>query len=172
MGEATSKSTVNKGPATAAMWLGYALGSAGFFLADWSSATEALGTITLFTVGGVGTASFLRHVVFARGDAARLGWSNEAASNFQLEVGFANLAFGVTAIWAYFGEWGTGAEVAVTFGYGVYLGQAALLHLRDFIRAEKRTAGRFAASVLTIFAISIALIYVALNAADAAGFVW
>lgn len=152
------------------MWLAYVIGGLGLFLGSKRSATEALDIITVLTVGGVGVSSFLRHVVFARGDAARLGWSAEGGSNFQLEVGFANLAFGVTAIWAYFGEWGTGAEVAITFGYGVYLGQAGILHLWSFIRTGKRTVRRFIASVLATFAISIGLIYVALKAADVAGF--
>lgn len=152
------------------MWLGYLLGGLGFFLASTHSATEALGTITLLTVGGVGVSSFLRHVVFARSDAARLGWSAESGSNFQLEVGFANLAFGATALWAYFGDWGTAAEAAITLGYGLYLGQAALLHMWDYIHVGQHSVRRFVASVLTSFAISVGLIYVALNAADAAGF--
>lgn len=162
------KLTASKGPATAAMVLAYVLGGIGLALAGGRSTIDALEVVTALTVGGVGVSSFVRHVVFARGDAARLGWGAEGGSNFQLEVGFANLAFGVTALWAYFGEWGTGAEVAITFGYGVYLGQTGLLHLRSFIRGEKRTAGQFITSVLTSFAISIGLIYVALNAADAA----
>jgi len=155
-------------PARATALLGYAVGGAGIFLATSRSATEALDIVTLLTVGGVGICAFVRHVVFARSDAARLGWSAEGGSNFQLEVGFANLAFGAAALFAYFGDWGTPAEVAVTFGYGLYLGQAALLHLHDYFRAGERSIGRLVSNVLAHFAMSGVLIYVALNAAEAA----
>jgi hypothetical protein len=155
-------------PATVLMFATYALGALGFFLAGLAdTAEDALGEVTVFAVGGVGVASFLRHAVFARGDAARMGWGREGGSNFQLEVGFANLAFGAVALLAHFGDWGVGAEAAITLAFGVYLLQAALLHLRGYLNRETRGAGRLG-GLLASFAIGGGLIYLALNAAEAA----
>lgn len=94
------------------MFSTYVLAGIGFFLAGLDgTATGALHVVTLLNVGLVGVVSFLRHVVFARSDAARMGWGDEGASNFQLEVGFANLAVGLVALLAWAGDWGVAAEV-------------------------------------------------------------
>ncbi len=151
------------------MYLTYVLGGGGFFLAGFeSSADGALGVVTLLTVGGVGVASFLRHAVFARSDAARLGWDAEGGSNFQREVGFANLAFGAVATLSYFGDWGVGAQVAITLAYGLYLLQAAMLHLGELIARGERSIGALLRGGLMHLSIAVGLGYVALNAAEAA----
>ena len=144
----------------------YALGGAGFFVAGLQdTAEDALDAVTLLTVGGVGVLSFLRHAVFAGSDSARLGWSS---SNFQLEVGFANLSFGVVALIASLGDWGVGAEAAITLAYGFYLLQAAALHLRSYLSGAQRTLGGLIGGVIVSFVFAGGLIYVALNAAHAA----
>ena len=123
--------------------------------------------VTVLNVGCVGVVSFLRHVVFARGDAARMGWGAESDSNFQLEVGFANLAIGVAALLAWAGEWGVAAEAAVTLVYGLYLLQAALLHLRNRVRDRLLGTG-VVARLLGFFAMAGGLLFIAVNAAAAA----
>jgi hypothetical protein len=54
-------------------------------------------------------------------------------------------------------------------GYGFYLGQAALLHLWSYMGQSKRSIRRFFGYVLASFAVSLGLIFVALNAANAVG---
>src|SRR5215218_4292046 len=105
--EAGGRAVASKVPATILMWLSFGLGSAGFLVAGVPNegAVESLHTVTAVVVGGVGVVSFLRHAVFARSDAVRMGWSGEGGSNFQLEVGFANFAFGLAALIAHFEDW-------------------------------------------------------------------
>ena len=62
--------------------------------------TAATNTVTLWVVGIVGVISFLRHAVFHRSDAKRMGWDYGKRNDFQLEVGFANLAWGPLIAWA------------------------------------------------------------------------
>ena len=112
---------------------GFVAGAAGLSLgfARLPEEPAAVRAAALGAVGGVGALAFVRHVLFARADAARIGWAAAGGSGFQLETGFANLGFAVAAAFAVLGNWGTGAYAAVTLGYGLYLAQAALLHLRD-----------------------------------------
>jgi hypothetical protein len=149
------------------MYSTYVLAGVGFFLAGLNgTASGALHVVTLVNVGLVGVVSFLRHVVFARSDAARMGWGDEAASNFQLEVGFANLAVGLTALVAWAGGWGAAAEVAVTLVFGLYLLQAALLHLRNRIR-DHALGPAEVAKLLGIASMAVGLLVVAVIAAVA-----
>ena len=80
------------------MQLPWVAGSIGFWLGfdAWQDGdiTAATNTVTLWVVGIVGVISFLRHAVFHRSDAKRMGWDYGKRNDFQLEVGFANLAWG------------------------------------------------------------------------------
>ncbi len=150
------------------MYSTYVLAGVGFFLAGLDgTATGALHVVTLVNVGLIGVVSFLRHVVFARSDAARMGWGDEAASNFQLEVGFANLAVGLTALLAWAGGWGAAAEAAVTLVFGLYLLQAALLHVRNRVRDHALGAGGVA-KLLGIASMAVGLLVVAVIGAVSA----
>ena len=84
------------------MQITWVIGSIGFWNAfsslgsgDVESATQ---WISAWAVGGVGLLSFVRHAVFHRSDALRMGWDYGARNDFQIEVGFANIAWGVVAI--------------------------------------------------------------------------
>ena len=59
---------------------------------------SAVQWVALWSVGGVGLLSFVRHAVFHRSDAVRMGWDLGRRNDFQIEVGFANLAWGVVAV--------------------------------------------------------------------------
>lgn len=153
--------TSRPGPAAVLMVATYVLAGAGFFLAGLDgTASGALAVVTVVNVGCVGIVSFLRHAVFARSDAVRMGWSAEGASNFQLEVGFANLAIGVVALLAWAGEWGSAAEVAVTLVYALYLLQAAALHLRNRVR-DHDLGGAAVGRLLGITVMAVGLLVVA-----------
>lgn len=81
-------------------------------------------------VGIVGVISFIRHSVFYRSDQARMGWRQEHPE-FQLEVGYANLAMGISAILAAGLNWGSLACGMTLFMYGMYLFCTFLLHVHQ-----------------------------------------
>src|SRR3712207_7908415 len=100
-------------------------------------AASALAVVTPTAVGLVGLLAFVRHFLFHKSDAKRLGWES-IRPEFQYEVGFANLAFAVVAFLVYFGGWAVAAQVAVVLGYGLDLLQAALLPNRPFVHGDGR----------------------------------
>jgi len=127
----------------------------------------ALAVATPTAVGFVGLLAFFRHFVFHQSDARRLGWES-GRSEFQYEVGFANLAFALVAFSAYFGGWGVGARVAVVLGYGLYLSQAALLHAWQSVRGRGGLR-RFLRSALPALVFGLCMIYLAIRGMIGAG---
>jgi hypothetical protein len=83
-------------------------------------------------VGVVGVLSFLRHSVFYRSDQARMGWVQDRPE-FQLEVGYANLAIGLVAFAAAGLNWGPLACGISLLTYGTYLLCALLLHAYEAV---------------------------------------
>jgi hypothetical protein len=83
-------------------------------------------------VGVVGFVSFLRHSVFYRSDQARMGWRQDHPE-FQLEVGYANLAIGIAAFLAAGLNWGALACGITLLIYGLYLLCALLLHVYEAV---------------------------------------
>ena len=58
-------------------YIGMMVGSIGIFLGFYyltSNPDLSLGLVTLTTVGIVGILGFVRHVIFYKSDAKRLGW--------------------------------------------------------------------------------------------------
>jgi hypothetical protein len=125
-------------------WNGFsALGSG-----DVESATQ---WIAAWAVGGVGLLSFVRHAVFHESDASRMGWDYGARNDFQLEVGFANLAWGVVAIVGLLQGWGTEVLGALVLLVGIYMLQAAVLHWLDLkVAKQARYASKFAISAYAL----------------------
>jgi hypothetical protein len=72
-------------------------------------------------VGVSGLLSFVRHSIFHRSDAARMGWDLGRRNNFQIEVGLANLAWGGVALAAALAGWGVAAMAATFLTMGGYL---------------------------------------------------
>lgn len=127
------------------MQLTWIVGGIGFWNAfnsigsgDVESATQ---WISAWAVGGVGLLSFVRHAVFHRSDALRMGWDYGARNDFQLEVGFANLAWGVVAITGLCQGWDTQALGALVLVVGIYMLQAAVLHLLELKEAKNPRYG-------------------------------
>lgn len=79
-------------------------------------------------VGVVGIISFVRHSVYFRSDQVRMGWRQDHPE-FQLEVGYANLALGIWALLAAALNWGTLACGLVLAIYATFLLCAFFLHL-------------------------------------------
>ncbi|MFA7287508.1 MAG: DUF6790 family protein [Melioribacteraceae bacterium] len=125
----------------------------------------SLRIITITTVGIVGVLSFIRHFVFHKEDAKRLGWETEKP-DWMFEVGFANLSFGFMGITSVFFGWGVETLSLVLLGYAVYLFQAALLHGYRYFTDETKLASRlwrsclltfFYVSMMTFFALQVHL---------------
>ena len=81
-------------------------------------------------VGIVGLLSFLRHSVFYKSDQIRMGWRQDRPE-FQLEVGYANLAIGLWAFISAALNWGTVACGLSLVIYGTYLLCALFIHVRE-----------------------------------------
>lgn len=90
---------------------------------------------TVLLVGFVGIASFFRHSVFYLSDQVRMGWKQEHPE-FQLEVGYANLAIGVWALVVAGLGWGALACGLTLAIYGTYLACTLALHIRELYAAR------------------------------------
>jgi len=125
-------------------------------------------------VGIVGILSFLRHSVYFRSDQARMGWSQEHPE-FQMEVGFANLAIGVWAIAVSALSFGASACGLMLAVYGTYLLCALVLHVyeamsKDTVVPEVRQ--RMIRSIFSTLLFVIALFAFAIIAFLQTGPVW
>ena len=120
-------------PATALMAATYALGAVGAFIGytTLSADPPSLTWAALLAVGGGGLLSFVRHSLFFRSDAARMGWQSGSGqrNNFQIEVGLANLAWGLLAVLAVVFGWGLAVESAAFLTFGFYLAAVAVMLL-------------------------------------------
>jgi hypothetical protein len=108
--------------------LGIFLGLFYFFL----DPVTGLRIAVVLMVGLVGVLSFLRHTVFYRSDQARIGWAQDHPQ-FQMEVGWANLAIGVLALVSGILQWGLLAYGVSFLTYGIYLFGALVTHVRDVV---------------------------------------
>ena len=142
MSEKTSFRT-NPAVARALMIATYAIGGAGYVIAFAVDVVDAVKWVCLLSVGVVGVISMVRHSIFHRADAARMGWDLGKTNNFQIETGFANGAMGVVALLAVFGDWGTVAQAAIIAVYALYFAQVSVL----VITGPDRTPGRIFAIV-------------------------
>jgi hypothetical protein len=167
----TAARAPSKTPALLAMWIGYALGALGFFLgASESNSIDALEPVVLWSVGALGVVSFVRHAVLHRSDAARMGWDLGRRNNFQIEVGMANLAWGLVALGAVAWSWGVAAQAAITLVFALYLLQAFVIHVVSIVdRSEQRQGGAAWGPALATLVMASALAYFEIAALDEAG---
>lgn len=139
-------------------------GSIGIFMGFYylSSAPEKAYTIVSFsTVGVVGVLAFIRHVIFHKSDARRLGWETDRP-DWMFEVGFANLAFGSMGIAAAFYFKLTEVQTIVLFGYAIYLLQAAILHGYRYFTDTKKSPARLWRSCISTLVYAGMLMFFAL----------
>ena len=146
------------GPSQRLMQLTWLLGFVGFWggfgALQRGDLVSATAWITSWVVGGVGVVSFLRHAVFHRSDAKRMNWDYGKRNDFQLEAGFANLAWGLVGLIAWAQAWAMQTQGAVILVFGIYMAQAAGLHLFD---SSERNAKRAAQLVNVVFAACLLL---------------
>ena len=125
-------------------------GAVGIYLGFYYLSAEpktALAIVTATTVGITGIMAFIRHVIFHKSDARRLGWETDRP-DWMFEVGFANLAFGVMGVLPVFLHWGAKSQALVLLGYALYLFQASLLHGYRYFTDEKKMPARLWRSCL------------------------
>jgi hypothetical protein len=147
------------------MYITYLVGGVGIFMGFYAmgGGSDSLGMFTLFTVGVAGVLSFVRHVVFHRSDAKRMGWETDHP-DWMFEVGFANLAFGLMGFLAPLAGWDTRTQALIVIGYSFYLFQAALLHLYHFITDRPRSMARLWRSVVLTLVFMGMMAYIAISA--------
>ena len=113
----------------------FAVGAIGYFIGFWIIGSDgpqaAIRPVALLSVGVVGIISMIRHSVFHRSDAIRMNWDQGKRNNFQLEVGFANLAIGLPAIIAVSLDWGVVVQASLVLVYALYFAQITVLVLID-----------------------------------------
>jgi hypothetical protein len=117
----------------------------------------------LLGVGAVGILSFIRHAILNRSDAARMGWDYGKRNNFQIEVGLANLAWGVVAILAVILNWGLTIESGLFLVEGVYMGSVAIMAIVS-PGVQRRDLG----GIVAIAAFGAVLLYVGVVGMSAA----
>ena len=123
----------------------YVVGGIGAFIGFMALSNDgdpALMRISaILAVGVPGLLSFVRHAVFNRSDAVAGGWDYGRVNNFQIEVGLANLAWGVFAILAVALDWGTQAIASSFLISGFYFAAVAVFVIvtRDF--RDRRIGG-------------------------------
>lgn len=123
--------TADPRPSHVVMIATYLVGGAGVFVgfgtiwADPPSLTWAC----LLAVGGGGILSFVRHSLLHRSDAVRMGWDYGTRNNFQIEVGLANLAWGLVAVIAVVLRLGLAVEAALLLVFGLYLASVTVMQI-------------------------------------------
>jgi len=113
----------------------------------WSDARPALEVILVTCVAFNGLISFVSHVIFHKADASRLGLES-TSPGYQFEVGFANLAMGLSALAAILFQWGIPAYIVLVLCYSLYIMQAVVFHFWRFVKRERSDAGYLWGSVI------------------------
>lgn len=129
---------------------GMVIGSFGIFFGFYYLGHEpalSIRIVSVSTVGIVGGLAFVRHFIFHKSDAKRLGWETERPE-FGYEVGFANLAFAVIALWSGLQNHSKQTQSVIVIGYAIYLLQAGLLHGYLYLTDGKKSAARLWRSCL------------------------
>ncbi|MFZ4516380.1 MAG: DUF6790 family protein [Acidimicrobiia bacterium] len=152
----TTPSAASPRPSAIVMGLTYAVGAAGLFIGFITIGHKpaSLTWATLLAVGAGGILSFVRHSLLHRSDAARMGWDLGVRNNFQIEVGIANLAWGVVAVLAVILDWGLAVEAGTFLTFGIYLAACGVMVLF----APKGEHRRDLASLIGILSFGIMLI--------------
>ena len=148
------------------MWATYVVGAVGIFLGFSTVFADppSLSWGALLAVGASGVLSFVRHSLLYRSDAARMGWDYGRRNNFQVEVGLANLAWGLVAILAVVLDWGLSATAAMCLTMGLYLASVTVMQVVS-PGGERRALG----PLMGIASYAVALIALAVVALLRAG---
>jgi hypothetical protein len=111
----------------------------------------------------------VRHSVLHRSDAVRLGWDLGARNNFQIEVGIANLCWGLVAGAAVAWSWGAAAQAAITLVFAGYLLGAFAVHVVSILDTSEQRGSAGWPPALATLAFSVGLFWFAIAGLRAAG---
>jgi hypothetical protein len=147
-------------------YLGMLIGSVGIFFGFYYLSNNpiiSLQIVTFSTVGIVGILAFVRHVVFHKSDAKRLGWETDRP-DWMFEVGFANLAFGIIGIISVIKDPSPKAQAVILLGYSIYLFQAAILHGFRYFTDSVKSSARLWRSCIATFSYAGIMVFFAIKA--------
>ena len=151
----TEHTTVSPRPAAILMLLTYVVGGIGYFIgiSTLQQDPASLSVAALLAVTATGVLSFFRHAIYNRSDAVHGGWDYGQRNNFQIEVGLANLAWGVYALLAVVLDWGLMAVSASFLISGLYFGFVAIFVIVTSGARQRKIRGIIAISVWAIMMI-------------------
>jgi hypothetical protein len=98
---------------------------------------QALRWILFLAVGCTGIGGSIPHTIFAKSTARSIGWQT---NGFQYEVGFANLAIGLAALYASFQD-ESEAWITASLAGGVFLALAGIYHVVEIVRQRNYAPG-------------------------------
>lgn len=143
--------------------LRYVVGAVGLFFAillcSRGQVPEGVAIVSLTTVGFVGIISFISHSILHKQDA-KIVKLKAVNDDFQIEVGFANLALGVTAVVAFIAKLGIQVDAILVFAFGLYLVQAGILHTYRSLTGKKKDIAHLIRGGLVTFAYCAGMFYV------------
>lgn len=148
-------------------FLRYLVGGIGLFfgllLISRGQISEGVAITSLTAVGLVGMISFISHSIFHKEDAKIIKLKSRN-DDFQIEVGFANLAIGLAAVLSYIANLGLQANTILVFIYGFYLFQAGILHSYRSLAGKKKDYKHLFRGGLVTFLYCIGMFYVVYSA--------
>lgn len=160
-----STPAVSPRPAAITMYATYAVCAVGLAI-GFSTVFDShpdLRWATLLAVGGGGILSYIRHSLLHRSDGVRLGWDIGRTNPFQIEVGFANLSWGIVAVLAAVLDWGLAVESATFLVFGIYMSCVTV-----FLMFGMRTGTRPLATIIPTIAFAAMLMIVGIAGMSAA----
>ena len=118
----TDSTAVSPRPSKILMLMTYVTGGLGWFIGSLTLQQDppSLSVAAILAVTVTGVLSFVRHAIYNRSDAVAGGWDYGKRNNFQIEVGLANLAWGVFALMAVVLDWGLVAVASSFLISGLY----------------------------------------------------
>ncbi len=124
----SEQTAVSPRPSKILMLLTYVIGGIGYFVGIFTLQQDppSLSVAGLLAVTVTGVLSFIRHAIYNRSDAVNGGWDYGQRNNFQIEVGLANLAWGVFALLTVIFDWGLIAMSSSFLISGLYFAFVAV----------------------------------------------
>jgi len=151
----TTDTAISPRPSKVLMLATYIVGGIGYFIGIGTLQQDppSLSVAALLAVTATGVLSFIRHAVYNRSDAVAGGWDYGQRNNFQIEVGLANLAWGVYALLAVVLGWGLMAVSASFLISGLYFGFVAIFVMVTPDSRQRKLRGIIGISVWAVMMI-------------------
>ena len=124
----SEQTAVSPRPSKILMLLTYVIGGIGYFVGIFTLQQDppSLSVAGLLAVTVTGVLSFIRHAIYNRSDAVNGGWDYGQRNSFQIEVGLANLAWGMFALLTVIFDWGLVAMSSSFLISGLYFAFVAV----------------------------------------------